>query len=948
MYTAIILLLIAIALWLLFSGISKGKKVRIGAGIAVGLFTALFFWFLDFWGEQLWFDSLEYSHRFWKMELARIGFGIAGFILTGLIAYFLTIPVPGDRKKLKWASVIITAIFGLTWGMAGWETILKFINSSSTNLQDPILNQPTSFYLFDLPFWDSLISLLLVPFFIALFTNLASLYVSVNTDNEVDFGRRMGIGINPGRIHKNVFFIFFLILLTLAAGKYLARFHLLLSETGIVSGAGWTDVNIKLPGYNISIIITLIFAVIILFRQAREWLMKQYRKIVKKAEPNEASVLVLTAGIVLASWFILLSLLPGFFQWLRVEPNEISFERPYISNNIEFTRHGFGLSDMKEKEYPVKGDFTRKTYQNNKALFDNVRLWDYRALDAVYKQFQEIRLYYEFQGVDIDRYVIDDQVKQVMISAREMELQNLPEQSQTFVNKRFKYTHGYGLTMTKVSDFTPSGLPNLLVKDIPPISKHKELEVKKPQIYYGMLTRTHVVVNSTEQEFDYPRGEENVYTRYKGNGGVQLKNFWRNFLFGWKFDGSKFVFSGYPKSDSRIMFHRQVEDRVKKLAPFLKLDHDPYIVLVDGELHWMVDCYTSSPNYPYSEPFSQEETGYYDPNEVRASATGKRFIGDNYVRNSVKAVVNAYSGEVNFYTFEEDDPLIKTWSNIFPGMFKPRDEMPENLESHIRYPSDYLLTQGLIYSKYHMTDPNVFYNQEDLWVRATEKYYGGTQKVEPYYVMWKPPESEEQEFILMMPFTPKNRQVAIGWIAGLCDKDNYGEFLAYKFPKDKRVLGPQQVETKIDQDSFLSGQLTLWDQRGSNVIRGNVLAIPMEETILYVEPIYLESETAAYPELRLVAVMHGDNLSYAETFDKALKGLFEDVEAAVEEGTKEEVQPGTMTLKEQIQKANEAFNRYIENTGKQDFEAASQALQELKQSLNSLQEEGVMKGDTVR
>ncbi|MCF8231769.1 MAG: UPF0182 family protein [Bacteroidales bacterium] len=948
MYTAIILVLIAGALWLFFNGISKKKKGRIAGGIIIGAFTAFFFWFMDFWGEQLWFDNLGYSYRFWKLELSRIGLGIAGLLLAGTITYLLTLALPKDRKKLRWVSVIIAALFGLAWGTSSWATILKYFSAASTELQEPIFNLPTSFYLFDLPFYDSLISLFLVPFFIALFANLASLYVSVDANNEIDLGRRMGIGLNTAKISKTIFLTTFLILLTLAASKYLARFHLLLSESGVVSGAVWTDVNIKIPGYNLSIIITVALAIIVLFKHSRNWLEKRLTKITKKPETTESSFLAFIAAIVLAVWFVLLTLIPGFFQWLRVEPNEITFERPYISNNIEFTRHGYGLADMEEKDYPVKGEFTRQTYQNNKDLFENVRLWDYRALDAVYNQFQEIRLYYEFEGVDIDRYTINNQKKQVMVSAREMKLQNLPSQSQTFVNKRFKYTHGYGLTMTKVSEFTPSGLPNLLIKDIPPKSMHKELDMIRPQIYYGMLTNTHVVANSTEKEFDYPSGEENVYTRYKGKGGVELQNFWRHFLFGWKFDGSKFVFSSYPKSDSRIMFHRQVENRVRQLAPFLKLDHDPYITLVDGELHWIIDCYTTSGNYPYSQPFNQEDRGYYNPGEVRTSATGERFIGDNYVRNSVKAVVNAYSGAVDFYTFEENDPLINTWSSIFPELFKPREEMPEKLKSHIRYPSDYLLAQGLIYAKYHMTDPDVFYNQEDLWVRATEKYYGGTQKVEPYYVMWKPPKSEEQEFILMMPFTPKNRQVAIGWIAGMCDKDNYGKFLAYKFPKEKRVLGPQQVETKIDQDSFLSGQLTLWDQRGSNVIRGNVLAIPMAETILYVEPIYLESETAAYPELRLVAVMHGDNLSYAETFDKALQGLFEDVEPKVAGGTKEEAKPGKMTMKEHIRKANKAFNRYIENTGQQNFEAASQALQELKESLKTLQEKGVMKGDTVR
>ena len=947
MYTAIILALIALALWLLFTGISKEKKGRIIGGILTGVLTALFFWFLDFWGEQLWFDALGYSQRFWKLELTRIILGVSGLLVAGLITYLLTYAIPQDRQKLRWAGIILASLFGLAWGLSSWEILLKFVNGAATTLKDPIFERPTSFYLFNLPFYKSVLTYLMVPLFLAIIASLASLYISVNVNNEIEFKRRMGIGINAARIRKSVYFTGFLILISLAISKFLARFQLMYSDYGVVSGAGWTDEHIKLPAYSIAIIITLAFAVFILLRPGREWLMRLLKKIFRKQEPNEASLLAFIGSMLVVIWFILLTIFPGFFQWLRVEPNELTFEKPYISHNIRFTRHGFGLINTEEKEYPVRDEFSQSMLEENESLFDNIRLWDYRALDAVYKQFQEIRLYYEFKGVDIDRYTIDDKVKQVMISAREMELDNLPPQSQTFVNKRFKYTHGYGITLTKVNDFTSNGLPNLLVKDIPPKSAHKELEVTKPQIYYGNLTRTHVVANSAEEEFDYPSGEQNVYMKYDGNGGVTMRNVWRKFLFGWKFDGSKFFFSGYPQPESKVMFHRNIEERIKTVAPFLKLDHDPYIVLANGELHWIVDCYTTSRNYPYSEPYPGGQSNYYS-DDVRASATGERFSGQNYIRNSVKAVVNAYDGTVDLYMFEEEDPLIKTWSNIFPGMFKPREAMPEVLQSHIRYPADYLLTQGMVYAKYHMTDPTVFYNQEDLWVRATEKYYGSVQKVEPYYVMWKKPGSAEQEFILMMPFTPKNRQVAIGWIAGMCDKENYGRFLAYKFPKEKRVLGPQQVETKIDQDSYLSGQLTLWDQRGSNVIRGNVLAIPMEETIFYVEPIYLQAETAAYPELRLVAVMHGDNLSYAETFDKALKGLFEDVKSAAAEKAEAEPVSGTMTMQQQIRRANEAFNRYIENTGNQNFEEASRALRELKESLNSLQQEGLMQGDTTK
>jgi uncharacterized membrane protein (UPF0182 family) len=558
----------------------------------------------------------------------------------------------------------------------------------------------------------------------------------------------------------------------------------------------------------------------------------------------------------------------------------------------------------------------------------------------VYKQFQEIRLYYEFVDVDIDRYMISGNYRQVMASARELWLPNLPQQSQTFVNQRFKYTHGNGITLTAVSEFTPEGLPNLLIKDIPPRSDYPELQVTRPQIYYGELTYEHAIVNSEEEEFDYPSGEENVYIHYPGKGGVQLSSLWRKFIYGWKFDGTRLFVSDYPTRESRIMFHRQIAERVRTLAPFIGFDEDPYIVLADGRLHWIIDAYTTSEYYPYSEPFiSSEVIQYREGNLTRSLRleVSDYLSGINYIRNSVKVVVDAFEGTVDFYVFEPEDPMIQVWSRIFPDLFRPMEDMPAELLKHVRYPEDLMLTQGLVYSKYHMSDPTVFYNQEDLWIRATEKYYDRVTPVSPYYIMWQLPGSTDPEFVMILPFTPKNRQVMIGWIAGMCDGDNYGRLLAYKFPKETRVLGPQQVETKIDQDRFLSGQLTLWDQRGSKVIRGNVLAIPIEETLLYVEPIYLQAETAAYPELRLVAVMHGDNLSYAETFQDALRGLFEGVDLAAPE-REWEAPAGETSLNNLIKQANDAFEDYLSYQSQKRFGDAARALETLQRALEQLSE----------
>ncbi len=746
------------------------------------------------------------------------------------------------------------------------------------------------------------------------------------------------------KLHRGILRNGVIVIFVLAFGKFLARYHLMFSETGVVKGPGWTDVNIILPAYNVIIILMVLLGLALLIKPARNAVQKFYYKLGIKNIHSEPVLLASAAGSILIIWLLGLSIIPGIFQWLRVGPNEITFERPYIENNIKLTRYAYNLNNINEKEFPVSENFNREMVKNNSATFDNIRLWDWRALDAVYKQFQEIRLYYEFADVDIDRYSYAGMYNQVMVSAREMEASNLPQQSQTFVNQRFKYTHGYGITLTTVSDFTPEGLPNLLIKDIPPQSSYKELKVERPQIYYGELTDSHVIVNTTESEFDYPSGENNVYIKYPGTGGVEISNIWRKFLFGWMFDGTQLFFSGYPTSKSRIMFHRQIEERVKTLAPFLTFDGDPYIVLADGKLYWIIDAYTTSNYFPYSSTFNSTENISYkegETNRVLTNQTAPELDGENYMRNSVKVVVDAFNGSVDFYIFDEKDPLIKVWSKIFPGMFKSKDKMPAELREHVRYPVDFLLVQGLMYAKYHMTDPTVFYNQEDLWIRATEQYYGKVQPVAPYYIMWELPGNNKPEFVLILPFTPKNRQVMIGWIAAMCDSDNYGKFIAYKFPKDKRVLGPQQVETKIDQDSFLSGQLSLWNQRGSNVIRGNVLAIPVENTLIYVEPIYLQAETAAYPELRLVAVMHDDNLSYAPTFGEALNGLFGETVKEIPMGeknlvTKEQPQ---ISVSDQIKEANNAFNDYLKLQGEKRFEEAAKELQKLQRILQELSKE---------
>lgn len=931
MYVAIIAFLLLLAAGLVILGLRKGKRLLTATGIVVGIGTFLFFWFCGFYAEALWFYAVGYQERFWTVILSKAGLAVLAALVSLLIVGFMTWRATMQRHILRAAVLILSLYIGSQWGFANWDRILLFLNRVEAQVSDPVFGLDISFYFFVLPFLDTITVLLSLITLIAVTASAVSAFVVFNGHEpqlRVPTGRTDGEDALPRHLYLNV--AAFLVVLALVA--YLQRFHLLQSMEGVVAGAGWTDVHVRLPAYSIMVVLLLAAAVFLSLAGLRRRVGALTQRFASGRTFGGVAALAVAIVLPLVGWFILLIAVPALTQWLYVQPNEITVEKPYISHNIEFTRHAYGLSDIEEGRFPVTDSFSRDMVERNEGLFENIRLWDYRVLDAIYRQFQEIRLYYEFEDVDVDRYTVADRRRQVMISAREMQPGNLPEQSQTFVNKRFKYTHGYGLTLTTVHEFTADGLPNLLVKNIPPEWTTPDLKVERPQIYYGESTVSHVIANTQEPEFDYPRGEENVYVKYPGQGGVKWSSFWRRFIYGWKFDGTRLFMSTYPTGESRIMFHRHIIERVRLLAPFLEFDDDPYIVLADGQLYWMIDAYTISSDYPYSESFASATAAINEKYTPMFVSDGRQRRYMNYIRNSVKAVVNAFDGSVNFYIFEPDDPLVQTWAAIFPGLLKKREEMPPELLKHIRYPSDMLLTQGLVYAKYHMTDPGVFYNQEDLWVRATEKYYNQVQPVEPYYILWERMDTDNLEFIQMLPFTPKHRQVLIGWVAGMCDPANYGRLLAFKFPKEKRVLGTQQMETKIDQDAYLSAQLSLWDQRGSRVIRGNVLVIPVEDTLLYVEPIYLQAETAAYPELRIVALMHNDRLSYAETFDEALEGLFED--RPPKPSGLAPVQPtGTSEL---AGKANNAFEGYLQAIGEGDFDGAATQLKKLQQVLQQL------------
>jgi uncharacterized protein len=928
MYLLLMVILAGLGITAVRMGTSRKNRLLKVAGSSLLVLTAIFFGMLNFWGEMLWFDELGYHNRFWKVILSKVGLALLGGVAGWLLIYVLSLQAPRNQLTGFWPGAL-GVMLGAMIGFNSWKQLLLFINRMPGELTDPILGKKVGFYFFNLPFYEILYQFLFMMGIIALFKGVMASFIRLN-DNEVRVTTD-----DKQRAYLACRWPLTFILLVFAWGQLLHRYQLMTSTYGIVTGPGWTDVNIRMPGYLVTLAFALIGAVMIhlpaLWRKLAVALMQR-----RNRQGDESLAPLLGPPLLVAViWFSLLMLVPALMQWMRVEPNEITLERDYIEHNIRFTRHGFGMDKIEEREFAATESLSREQIDANQDLMSEIRLWDWRALAQVYEQFQEIRLYYKFPDIDIDRYRFGDQYRQVMVSPREMNLQGLSAESRTFINKRFKYTHGYGITMSTVSEFNKEGLPNLLIKDIPPKSVHADLVVDRPEIYYGELTRTPVVANTEEEEFDYPSGDQNVYNRYQGSGGVPLKNFWRKFVFGWKFDGTRFLLSGYPTSSSRFLFHREILDRAHRIAPFLSYENDPYIVLNKGRLYWIIDAYTTSTRYPYSEmQLMPEGIGIQ-------SITGYRA---NYIRNAVKVVIDAYNGDVTFYRYDEEDLLIQAWQKVFPGLIKERSEMPEGLRAHVRYPANYLLVQGLVYSKYHMTDPAVFYNQEDLWVRATEKYYQNVQPVDPYYIMWKMPETEDPQFTIMQPFTPKNKQVLIGWIAGLCDGENYGRLITYKFPKERRILGTQQMETKIDQDRFLSGQLSLWDQRGSQVIRGNVLVIPIDDTLLYVEPIYLQANTAAYPELRVVAVMHNDNLSYANTFSEAIEGLFTNGGQRAEK-VKSSLGMVDATLKERIGQAQNAFDSYLRLQSERKFDQAAEQLQLLQETLERLNSETPLPDD---
>jgi uncharacterized membrane protein (UPF0182 family) len=652
-------------------------------------------------------------------------------------------------------------------------------------------------------------------------------------------------------------------------------------------------------------------------------------------------VLIGALAIPLAIYLVGAVLIPTYVTNFIVKPNELDRETPYITHNTAWTRRAFGLDKIEQKNFEIDSSAEAFNLKDTRPTLDNIRLWDWRALQDTLKQIQAIRTYYDFPDVDVDRYQIGGQNRQVMIGARELNDRKLPESSRNWINEKLIYTHGFGVTMNTANGFTPEGMPRFILSNMPLESTAQEIRVTRPQIYYGQLTSPNVYVKTKKEEFDFPQGEANAaYTTYQGTGGIRVGSGLRRLVLAWALgDLSKLPFSDDVTPDSRVLIHRNIREIVDGIAPFLTYDRDPYMVVGnDGGLYWMIDAYTESSHYPYSKHYR------VDRNEI------------NYIRNSVKVVIDAYSGTTTFYVFDAQDPLIAAYRAIFPALFRDANQMPPQLRSHVRYPETMMRVQGEVFGIYHIQNPKIFFQQEDVWsvaqqVVVDEQEKKQTQSIDPYYVLMQFPGSSTTEFALILPFTPANRNNMIGWMAGRCDGENYGKLLVYDFPRSRLIDGPLQIEARIDQNAQLSSQFTLWNQQGSRVLRGHLLVIPMGKSLLYVEPVYLRAQTSPMPELRLVVLATQDRLAYGNTFEDAVNNLFGEAAKATQEPTPAESppKPGATpqpsatprtsepaNLQQLINRAAQEFEEYQRLTSQGKLAEAGKKLEEHKRTLEEL------------
>lgn len=752
------------------------------------------------------------------------------------VAAQLGIQISPEVLKLAMAAVAAAAalIFAVIF-YAQWDTYLRFRYGGSFGLSDPLFGVDAGFYVFRLPFYEVLQSSLTA---LTLITLLAVLVIYAYF-GFLRFGRGGQMDGESAKAIPHLSILCLVLVATWGWGFYLDHYDLLYSTQGVVYGAGYTADHVTRIAFWIMAGAAAALCALLALNVFRP----RFRAI------------VIGSGIYVGLYFIAVWLAPALFQRFMVQPNELALETPYLRNNINFTRKAYGLDAIQETSYPALSDLTAEVIARNQDTIQNIRLWDWRPLLQMYQQAQEIRLYYQFYQADVDRYHLADGYHQVMLSARELSAE-LPAEAQTWVNQKLQFTHGYGLVMSFVSKIVGGGFPQYLLENIPPESAYG-LTINQPSIYFGESMPGYRIVATGVKEFDYPKGNQNVYTSYSGTGGIPLDSLWKRVLFAWTQSDVNILLTSYLRPESRIQIWRRVHERVEQIAPFLRLDKDPYAVLSEGKLYWIQDAYTVSDHYPYSTP--------------HAAAFE---MGLNYIRNSVKVVVDMYDGTVQFYVMDPNDPVLAVYRRAFPGVFKDLNQLSADLKTHLRYPEDLFSIQADQYRTFHMTDPQVYYNREDLWVLPQEKYAGKVASMQPYYILMKLPGSDQLEYLLMTPFTPQKRDNMISWMAARCDFPEYGKTLFYQLPKEKLIYGPMQIEAMIDQNTTISQQLSLWDQKGSRVIRGNLIAVPIENSFLYVVPVYLTAEGTDFPQLKRVIVISGDKVAMEPTLDEAIQSVF--------------------------------------------------------------------------
>ena len=891
--------------------------------------------FAGLYAEWLWFDSVNFASVFTTILLNKIALYVTLFTF-GFLLFYINLRITRKNMGLrerpeednegreviyldqerpspwrdfmqgpytKWIFIGVSLFGGfILSSVAGdyWIVIQQYLNRVAVGTVDPIFAKDLGFYFFNLNFYQFIYSTLMTG--LILVTITVGIIYALNASSDLLFGNWRQFTVAKSHIAILIAFIFAL----KAWGYVLDSYGVLFSPEGIVFGATYTDIYARLIAYKVLMVISIIITLVIIINI-----------FVKKF-----NLVLISIGVWILVAIFLGGLYPTLIQNFVVQPNEFNKERPYIESAIKFTRAAYGLDNAENQQFDV--DNLLDIYDpDHKITVDNIRLWDWQPLMTTYKNLQQLRPYYVFDDVDVDRYIIDGNYRQVMLSAREIDQAELPEEAKTWINQKLMYTHGYGLVVSPVTEVAEEGFPEFFVKDIPPRFS-TDLKIERPEIYFGEVTNNYVIVNTLQKEFDYPMGEQNVYTTYEGDNGIKVNSIFRKLIFSWVLKDYKMMLSSQVTNDSQILMNRNIVNRVKMITPYLSYDSDPYIVINDdGKLYWMMDAYTFTNKYPYSEPFDSNR--------------------NNYLRNSVKVTVDAYTGDMNFYIADEDDPIIKTYAAIFPDIYQPISEMPEGLRAHVRYPVDMFKIQANTYKTFHMTDPYVFYNKEDPWLIPTEVVDDKSQTMEPYYIIMKLPGEEEAEYILMLPFTPKSRPNMVGWMCARMDGDNYGKLLVYNFPKQETIYGPEQIESRINQNTVIAQQLSLWDQRGSRVYRGNLLVIPMGNSILYVEPLYLQADSSKLPELKRVIAGFGNKTVMEPTLADALTSLFgrpgeEPVGGETSPPDDSEVSsPGSQSLAELAQQAKQYYDQAQESLSAGDWAGYGNNLNKLKDILDQLQ-----------